>query len=116
MTKYYGDETKPSLESLVLAHHGVLGMKWGQHKQRQLDFHKKIASGGGSKFEKLNYKLNVATIPELAKHKGDITKIAAERAAKLEEQKQRIESGNATRRDKLDRALNTPLNQLVRGK
>jgi len=116
MSKYYGDEEKPSLESLFLEHHGVMGMKWGQHKQKQLDYHNKIASGQGSRLANLNYKVNVATIPELIKHNGDIKKIAANRAAKLQAQKDRIESGNATTRDKLDRALNTPIHHLVRGK
>lgn len=112
--KIYGDEEKPSLDELV--HHGTKGMKWGQHKQKELDYHNKIASGKGSRLDKLNYKLNIATMPELAKHKGDITKIAAERAAALNEQKMRIESGNANKLDKLDRALNAPLYNLVRGK
>jgi len=116
MNMYFGDEDKPSLESLVLEHHGVKGMKWGQHKQKQLDYHTKIASGKGSRIANARYALQVATIPELVKHNGDIKKIAAARASTLQAQKDRILSGNATKRDRIDRALNTPLYDLVRGK
>lgn len=114
MNRYFGDEDKPSLDSL--AHHGVKGMKWGLSKQRELDYHNKIASGQGSRLQNAHYRANIATLPELMKHKGDITKIAAERASALQAQKDRIESGNATKRDKLDRALNTSVVDLARGR
>jgi len=101
MSKYYGDEEKPSLESLILEHHGVVGMKWGVRRERELEYHKSIAAGKGSRRQRLNYGMNVAKMHELVRHGGDIQKVAAARVTKLEAQKARYEAGNATVRDNL---------------
>lgn len=106
-------QEKPSLDDLV--HHGVLGMKWGHRKQKELDRANRIASGTASTIEKARFRMNVS-LADLAKNKGSIKRIAAGRAFVLQAQKDRIESGNATKRDKLDRALNTSLIDLARGR
>jgi len=101
-------------QEVVLTHHGVKGMKWGQRKQRQLDTYTRIASGHGKAHEKLRLSLNAHPI-EIARGKGSVKKIAANRASVLEADKARIESGKATLRDKLDRAMNTSVIDLARG-
>lgn len=96
-------------------HVGVKGMHWGVRKQKQLDTLNRISSGKGKTLETLRFKANVSMI-ELAANKGDFKKIASGRAAILSAQKNRIESGNATKMDKLDRALNTSIIDLARGR
>ncbi len=95
-----------------ITHHGVKGMKWGHHKQKELDSLNRIAAGRGKVLETLRFKGNLSLI-ELAANKGDYKLIAAGRAAILEAQKNRIESGNATAADRMDRALNTPVIDLI---
>ncbi len=96
-------------------HFGVKGMKWGVRKQKQLDSYKRIASGKGKTLETLRLRANVNII-ELARNKGSVKRIAAGRAAVLEAQKKRFETGTTTKRDKIDRAMNTPIIDLVRGR
>ena len=106
-------QEKPSLDDLM--HHGVKGMKWGVHKQRKLERYNRIANGEGTARDHLHLARTVSPL-EIALNKGSIKNLAANRAKLLQAQKDRVESGNATSRDKLDRALNTPLHHLVRGK
>lgn len=98
-----------------LKHQGVKGMKWGHHKQKQLDRYTRIASGNANFGDKVSTTMSVSVI-DLLRNKGSVKKIAAGRAFALQMQKQRIESGNATTRDKLDRALNTSIVDLARGR
>jgi len=120
MSKYYGDEEKPSLESLILEHHGVPGMHWGVRHERDLQYHKSIAAGKGSKAQRANYALRTASVREMIKHNGDINKIAAARANKLQKEKDRITSGNASVGDAAKRLYRTsqltPVQIVTRGK
>lgn len=103
------------LREEALAHFGVKGMKWGVRKQKQLDHFNRIAAGKGSIGDTLKLSAS-ATIPELIANKGSLKRIAAGRALVLEAQKKRIQSGKATKLDVMDRALNTPVIDLIRGR
>lgn len=120
MTMYFGDEEKPLLESLVLEHHGVKGMHWGATHERNLQYHKAIAAGKGSKLQRTNYALRTASVHELVKHNGDINKVAAARADKLQKEKDRITSGHASVGDAAKRIYRTsqltPIQLVTRGK
>jgi hypothetical protein len=120
MTMYFGDENKPSLESLVLEHHGVKGMHWGVRHERDLQYHKSIAAGKGSKLQRANYAVKTASLHEMIKHNGDINKIAAARVVKLEKEKARITSGHATVSDAAKRIYRTsqltPVQLITKGK
>lgn len=99
----------------ALAHFGVKGMKWGVRKQKNLERVQRIAAGKASIADTLRFSANV-TIPELVRNKGSLKKAAAGRAAILSAQKKRIQSGNHTKLDVLDRAINTPVIDLIRGR
>lgn len=97
----------------VIEHHGIKGMKWGVHKQKQLDRANRVAAGKGSTLDKLRVYGNVSLFDLIKTRKAK--SVAAGQAAMLHNQKKRILSGNATNWDKLDRALNTPMHQLRKG-
>lgn len=99
----------------VMAHHGVKGMKWGQHKQGQLEKMHKIASGDSRAIDTVHFMMNVP-LTELAAHGNNIRAVAAGRAVILQAQKDRIQAGKATRADKIDRWMNTPITDLIKGR
>jgi len=97
-----------------LAHYGVKGMKWGVRKQNQLDNYTRVADGKASVTQRLNVYASMSLL-EIAVAGGG-KKAAANRAAGLAAQKARIESGKSTVFDKMDRAMNTSVIDLARGR
>lgn len=85
----------------TLEHHGVKGMHWGVHRQRLLELHTAVASGHANKRQKLAA-FNQMTLLDAIKHKGSVTSYSREQAARLTAEKQRLESGNGTLRDKIN--------------
>lgn len=112
MTHIIGAE-KPPLDEIV--HFGVRGMHWGVRKQKELDKLNRIASGHAKFSESVGFSLSLPLHKVLASSAGK-RRIAAGRAAILQAQKDRIQSGNATTSDRLDRALNTSILDLARGR
>lgn len=98
----------------VLAHHGTKGMKWGVRKEKQLQAYSAVARGEATARQTLkvyaNTPLYMHALP------GGRKRFATNVAADLQAQKTRIELGKATIRDKLDRALNTSMIDLARGR
>lgn len=97
-----------------LKHHGVKGMKWGVRKQKELDSFERVASGKAKTLERLRVAGSFSAV-ELAAA-GGLRGAAASRAAGLRAQRERIESGKSTVLDKMDRALNTSVLDLTRGR
>jgi hypothetical protein len=87
----------------VLEHHGVKGMKWGVHHQRELELHSRVANGTGSALDKAAVLSRMSAI-DLAKNKGSVVSFAKKKAEKLQAQKERVQSGKATLRDKIELA------------
>jgi len=99
----------------AVRHFGVKGMKWGVRKQKELDSLNRIAAGKGKTAETILLVANTG-LPELLARKGSPRKIAAGRAAILQAQKKRIESGDSTKLDRINRALNTSLIDLIQNR
>lgn len=111
-----------------LAHYGVKGMKWGQRKgvkgradrvvSRKLndaiDFHERVASGKGSASQTLRVAVS-SSLLTLARNKG-IKGTAAKRASEGRDIRKRLESGEATFRDKMNTYGQLTLVELARGK
>lgn len=98
-----------------IVHFGMKGMKWGVRKERHRQRYHAIAAGKATLMDKVKFGLDTNII-ELAVNKGNAKKAAAGRAAVLDAQKKRVESGNANIWDKLDRILNTPVWDLARNR
>jgi hypothetical protein len=84
----------------ILEHYGKKGMKWGVRQQNRLDASKRVAEGTGTK-EDRNLVLANQSVISLIRNKG-VTGAAAKDAARLQLQKERIESGKATAIDLLN--------------
>jgi hypothetical protein len=84
-----------------LAHHGVKGMHWGVHRQRLLELHTAVASGHGTKGQKLAVASQMS-VYDAIKHKGSVTSYSTEQAKRLRAERDRLESGNGTRKDKIN--------------
>lgn len=100
----------------VLEHYGTKGMKWGVRKEAALQRNTRLATGTASRREKLGYKLSVSGLDLYVAKKGGFSSVAQMRMTALQQQKDRINRGEATVRDKLDRQLNTPIIDLIRGR
>lgn len=96
-----------------LAHYGVKGMKWGKRKQAALESNTRLAKGEGTKKDKLKLGLTVSGL-ELLKARGSGARIAQMRMNKLVNQKSRMESGQATLRDKLETIGSKSLVEILR--
>jgi hypothetical protein len=74
-------------EEFVLAHHGVKGMKWGQHKAKQTPTQKKVAKSD-KKFESVNARYSktfeiAGAARQSLKSSGDLKRINDKYSAKL---------------------------------
>ena len=96
-----------------LEHHGVKGMHWGVHHQRNLELHERVAAGKGSALDKLRARQQV-TARDLVKHKGNLQAISAEKAANLRAQKERARTGQSTKLDKVQGVLGATGEDAVR--
>lgn len=89
---------------MTITHHGVKGMHWGVHHQRNLELHTRVASGTGSKLDK--YKaFNQMSAIDILKHRGSVQSFSAEQAGKLKDIRDRADVGTSTKRDKVFGAL-----------
>lgn len=95
-----------------LAHYGVKGMQWGRRKQKQLALNQRVASGKGSKLDKVKVGLNTSAYQRLKA--GSLAGVAAKKAGSLEAQKARVDAGKTTVRDKIDLMANTSMLDLLR--
>lgn len=84
-----------------LAHYGVPGMKWGKRRQKRLDRLTRVGKGTGSKRDKLGVALNEVSLGSVARNKG-LKGAAASKAARMEQRKKRIQSGEAGVKDLLN--------------
>lgn len=100
-----------------LAHHGVKGMHWGVRKQRNLDRFSRAASSNATRGDKVKALLGThgLTDLELIRAKGSIAKASQRRVDGLLAQKQRVDEGKTTVRNKLDLYGNLTLRELVKG-
>ena len=92
MTILMGDE-KPSLEEL--SHHGIKGMKWGVRREGRLELNRRVASGSGSKIDKLRVAATQVSADSV-RRSGGLEKAAANKVKELEDRKARIERGQAS--------------------
>lgn len=81
-----------------LEHYGVKGMKWGTRQQTRLNASKRVAAGKARDGDKAIVLGKQSTI-SIIRSGGNIKKMAARDAMKLEASKERIKSGEATVRD-----------------
>jgi len=99
----------------AVAHYGTKGMKWGVRKEAKLNVHNRVASGQASWADKAAA-LNDTNIVDLVKNKGHMKKISAGKAAILQGQKERLESGQGTKLDKYDNFMHYSLSDLRKKK
>lgn len=79
----------------VLEHFGKKGMKWGVRRQKDLDRITRVASGHGSKLDKINVGLTRVSSANVRKQKG-LQGAAKVKVRELEVRKARILKGKAT--------------------
>lgn len=111
-----------------LEHYGVKGMKWGVRKgvrgranavvsrklNTAIDYNDRVASGKASAVQTLRVAVS-ASVFELAKNKG-VKNVAAARADKGRAIRSRLETGEATFKDKMLTYGNVTLLELARGR
>lgn len=96
-----------------LSHHGVKGMHWGSHMQRQLELHTRVANGTASRHDKYKALTQMSAI-DLAKHRGNIQAFSQERAKKLKEVRDRADAGTSKKRERVAGALSYTGEDLAR--
>lgn len=89
-------ETKPPIEE-VLEHHGILGMKWGVRRERNISTLERVSSGEGSFHDKVKA-LNKVSPGSLIRNRG-LKGASANKAANLRALDARISRGEGSARD-----------------
>lgn len=85
-------------EEAFLEHYGKKGMKWGIRNERRLQRAKRVASGKGSKLDKVGFALTDTSTVSIGRH-GSVKGAAKSRVRELQGRKRRMNRGTAGAKD-----------------